>query len=214
MKEHSTNAFHSGIWRELDLPIRCLVLDESQNAKNPSSSTHEAINKALYVKYTFLVSGTFLTNRWIDAFGAVDLLQGHPFDSLQKFVKAVAAVKVDQTNTNPTKSKEHRLVKFLQAMVVARPAELLDLQGVEVEAVEFVIQDHIIVPLLAHLVGQYMEACKKANKRTTTNTGANLQSSALNNATLAQQFAGNMYTIQETKRKEMFEAYKGHMLPA
>lgn len=191
-KKRCVATLHADLYREADLPI-ILVLDESQMAKNSGTSTHQAI-KSLHVKTTFMVTATPFANRWHDVYGAISLLpsSSHPFDTLPKFFRAFAASKTAQRTVMPTASKQNRLVKFLQATVVARPATLLQLENAEYHAVEFMIRDQSAVEVIAYLMTLFSEA----NRREDTQRGAS-ERNAIYYATIAQQLAANKHMLSK-----------------
>jgi SNF2 family DNA or RNA helicase len=140
LKRRHVNALFSQVHRELGLPIKHLILDEAQYVKNPIGRTHKAI-KALYYARVFLLSGTLLCNKWYDIFGLIDFLPGHPFKTRRQFMKAFARKDASGAYCEPSRSKQNRLVKFLQAIVVSRPATLLKLKGMKKQYCDFELND-------------------------------------------------------------------------
>ena len=140
LKRRHVNALFSQVHRELGIPIRHLILDEAQYVKNPITHTHKAI-KALYYARVFLLSSTFLGNKWYDIFGLIDFLPGHPFKTRRRFMKAFARKDASGAYCEPSRSKQNRLVKFLQAIVVSRPATLLKLKGMRKQYYDFELND-------------------------------------------------------------------------
>ena len=139
-KKRHVNCLFSQVYRLLSLPIKHLVLDEAQAAKNPESITHEAI-RHLYYDAIFLVSGTFISNIWYGIYGFVSLLPGHPFKEREDFTRVFGRRKPGQIYLDPSPSKRNRLVKFLQAFVVSRPATLLQLEEIERATCSFRLSD-------------------------------------------------------------------------
>ena len=140
LKRRHVNALFSQVHRELGIPIRHLILDEAQYVKNPITHTHKAI-KALYYARVFLLSSTFLGNKWYDIFELIDFLPGHPFKTRRRFMKAFARKDASGAYCEPSRSKQNRLVKFLQAIVVSRPATLLKLKGMRKQYYDFELND-------------------------------------------------------------------------
>jgi SNF2 family DNA or RNA helicase len=140
LKRRHVNALFSTVHRELGIPIRHLILDEAQYVKNPTGRTHKAI-KALYYARVFLLSGTFLPNKWYDIFGLIDFLPGHAFETRKQFMKAFARKDASGAYCEPSRSKRNRLVKFLQAIVVSRPATLMKLKGMKKQYYDFKLND-------------------------------------------------------------------------
>jgi SNF2 family DNA or RNA helicase len=140
LKRRHVNALFSPVHRELGLPIKHLILDEAQHVKNPTGRTHKAI-KALYYARVFLLSGTFLPNKWYDIFGLIDFLPGHPFKTRKQFMKAFARKDASGAYCEPSRSKRNRLVKFLQAIVVSRPASLMKLKGMRKQYYDFELNE-------------------------------------------------------------------------
>jgi hypothetical protein len=62
-----TTALHSEMWRLLNLPIKCLVLDEVQRVKNHTRRRHAAVQNLFY-HLVLLLSRTFLDNKWLDVY--------------------------------------------------------------------------------------------------------------------------------------------------
>jgi hypothetical protein len=124
IKNRTTSGLYSDIYKVLNLPIRHVILDEAQYVKNHEGLTHKAI-KSLYYDRIFMLTGTFLHNRWHDIFGLLDLLPGHPFTTRAQFLRCFA--ENGDIRNSPSASKKNRLIKFLQAIVVSRPSSLLQL---------------------------------------------------------------------------------------
>ncbi|KAG8626905.1 hypothetical protein KVT40_005850 [Elsinoe batatas] len=123
-----TEIMTSDIYLGLDLPIQHLIVDEAQAAKNPASQLHQAVTD-LFFDEVFLVSGTFMANRWYDVYGLISLIPGHPFQDIRNFCTAFACL--DNTGTKysqtPSEAGKRRLIDFLQSIVVCRPGRVLDL---------------------------------------------------------------------------------------
>ncbi len=120
------NALFSHVYKEFGFPIRHLVLDEAQYAKNVLTKTYDAI-RHLHYERIMLLSGTFLANKWYDIFGFVSLIPGHPFQDFHQFMKTFAHREENGYYSSPSVSKRNRLVKFLMSFTVSRPVSVLNL---------------------------------------------------------------------------------------
>ncbi|EXJ57118.1 hypothetical protein A1O7_07462 [Cladophialophora yegresii CBS 114405] len=134
------NALFSHVYDELGFPIRHLVLDEAQFAKNVLTKTYDAV-RHLHYERIMLLSGTFLANRWYDIFGFVSLIPGHPFKDFQQFMKTFAHREENGYYSSPSVSKRNRLVKFLMSFTVARPVSVLKLPHLSREYHDFQLTD-------------------------------------------------------------------------
>ncbi|TKA34621.1 hypothetical protein B0A54_13765 [Friedmanniomyces endolithicus] len=114
-KPRQTNSLHSGIYRLLGRPIRCMILDEGHLIKNERSSTYKAL-KNVDARFVFTLTGTLLVNRWMDAFGPISFFKNRPFDTRKRFSKAFCRGDISSVVAEPSRSKEARLVKFLQGV--------------------------------------------------------------------------------------------------
>lgn len=134
------SALFSHVYKELGLPIRHLVLDEAQIAKNVSTKTYKAV-RHLYYDRIMLLSGTFLANRWYDIFGFVSLIPGHPFDDFQQFMRTFARKEQSGYYSSPSVSKRNRLLKFLMVFTISRPVSVLNLPPLSREYHDFKLTD-------------------------------------------------------------------------
>jgi hypothetical protein len=135
------NALFSAIYRELKLPFRHVILDEGHLAKKIGGAIHEAI-KALYKERLVILSGTFVSNRWWDLCGIFDLFpRPHPFSTTLRFSKAFADLQNGRF-TEPTLSKQNRLVKYLMGFTLARPSVVMDMVNMKVRYHDFVLDDN------------------------------------------------------------------------
>ncbi|KAI9764339.1 MAG: hypothetical protein M1835_007597 [Candelina submexicana] len=115
--------------------FRMLILDESQFSKNIQSKTHMALSQ-IYRSVTVMLSGTFLDNKWSDCLGALTLLRGHPFTDVKTFTKAFASRSKSGKFRDPTPTRMKRIKKLLMGLVVARPASLLNIPGLDFDNVK------------------------------------------------------------------------------
>lgn len=116
----------SPVYADQFLPFTHVVVDEVHYFKDVESSIHKAI-KSLHRTCTLIVSGTFMPNRWNDIFACLDLLPGHPFVTKADFERIFG-----QDGLCPRPTQFNTLVKFLQAMVIARPKSALQLRDVTI----------------------------------------------------------------------------------
>lgn len=120
---------HSGMWKQLGLPIKRLVLDEVQVVSKRWEITHKTV-KDLFVKAVILLSGTVCHNEWHNVSGLVNFLQGHPFTTHKKFIKTFSSFSRSSPMGVPNPAQIATLQKFLQAFTVIRPPEVLPLGSI------------------------------------------------------------------------------------
>lgn len=118
---------HSSFWREMNLPIKRLVLDEAQLVNKRHGVRHRAL-KDLFYHSVLLLSGTPAHNKWHNFSGLVDFLQGHPFTTHTLFLKAFATLDYDGKITRPDLPRVRLLQRFIQAFTIARPSDILKLK--------------------------------------------------------------------------------------
>ncbi|KAG9552980.1 hypothetical protein KCU77_g7175, partial [Aureobasidium melanogenum] len=119
-------SLYSSVYANRLLPFTHVIVDEAHYAKDTEGSTHKAIER-LYRTRTLLVSGTFMSNRWNDIFAFLHLLPGHPFHTKADFERSFG-----HDNRRPATTRFDLLVKFLQAIVIARPNSVLQLKDATV----------------------------------------------------------------------------------
>ncbi|PNS16785.1 hypothetical protein CAC42_4749 [Sphaceloma murrayae] len=138
----ANNCLFSEYYHQISLPIQHVIIDEAHVVKKPNGNTHAAV-KNLYFDEIFLLTGTFLPNRWYNVFGLMTLIPGHPFRSIKNFCEAFASK--DGTGRTyarlPQEGGRSRLIKFLRCMVVARPGALLELEAIRIQNFYFCIDD-------------------------------------------------------------------------
>ncbi|KAF2151031.1 hypothetical protein K461DRAFT_279805 [Myriangium duriaei CBS 260.36] len=118
------NCLYTKFWRVMDRPFDEVIVDEAHCVGQQHTLRHMAID-ALHRDQTFLLMDGFPPDDWTFLCGHVNLLQDHVFNTYFKFMKHFASQKEDGTFADyPSETKFNRLVKFLQAMVVARPRAL------------------------------------------------------------------------------------------
>jgi SNF2 family DNA or RNA helicase len=156
-----TSALQTNLWRILKLPIKRLILDESQRIKNYQGRKHLA---ALNLSYSacIMLSGTFLDNKWTDVYGLLPFLRGHPFQTFKSFQKAFATYDYEGNFTDPEEHRIRLLQKLLLAIVIARPASLLNLSGCQKRRVGFILRDRDSIEV-ALCVEMYIKAQKEAS---------------------------------------------------
>ncbi|KAK1813292.1 hypothetical protein LTR12_012355 [Friedmanniomyces endolithicus] len=193
------NSLHSGIYRLLGRPIRCMILDECHLIKNERSSTYKAL-KNIDARFVFVLTGALLEHRWMDAFGPVSFLKNHPFDTRAKFCEAFSRGDLNIANAEPSRSKENRLVKFLQGVVIARPASVLKLDGLVMHEVEFAIADFALVKVVVYVMKLFYDALGNVATPAAA-TSKSGQKKAILWATLAQQLVANRSMLNDKDKK-------------
>jgi len=114
-KSRQPASLHSDVYRQLGLPIRCMILDEGHLIKNEKSSTYKSLQN-IDATVVFTLTGTLLVNRWMNAFGPVSLLKTHLFGMREQFSKAFSRGDIISAVAEPSSTKENRLIKFLQGV--------------------------------------------------------------------------------------------------
>jgi SNF2 family DNA or RNA helicase len=132
------SALHSVLWRDINMPIKILALDEAQMANKSNGKRHQAI-QALYFKSVIVLSGTLAHNKWDNLSGMIAYLRNHPFSSHARFMKAFSVQDYKGRTQPPDMSRMRRLQTFLQANLVARPASTITLPDCERRRAHFVL---------------------------------------------------------------------------
>jgi len=122
----------SPIYNMLELPIKHLVIDEANYGQDIQGLSHQAFT-ALYRTSTVLITGTPFKNRWSSIYPLIDLLPGHPFKTEGIFQHAFGPFSSLRQSTQ----QFNRLVKFLQAITICRPADILQLPNARIIRAEF-----------------------------------------------------------------------------
>ncbi|TAQ83552.1 hypothetical protein B7494_g8124 [Chlorociboria aeruginascens] len=117
---------HSDFWRELNLPIKRLVLDEAQVVNKQHGVFHQAI-KSLFYESAIILTGTPGHNHYHGFSGLVSFLKGHPFTNHTLFMKAFSSIGYDGKVGRPDLTRVRFLQRFLQGITIARPADTLKL---------------------------------------------------------------------------------------
>ncbi|KAK0315416.1 hypothetical protein LTR01_000714 [Friedmanniomyces endolithicus] len=198
-KSRQTNSLHSGIYLQLGRPIRCMILDGCHLIKNERSLTYKAL-KNIHARFVFVLTDALLENRWMDAFGPVSFLKNHPFDTRAKFCKAFSRADLNVANAEPSPSKENRLVKFLQGVVIARPASVLKLDSLVMHEVEFAIADPALVMVVVYVMKLFYDALGNVATPAAAMSKSG-QKKAVLWATLAQQLVANYSMLSEKGKK-------------
>jgi len=188
------NALFSHVYKELDFPIRHLVLDEAQFAKNVVTKTYNAV-RHLHYERILLLSGTFLANRWYDIFGFVSLIPGHPFNDFQQFMKTFARKEDSGYYSCPSVSKRNRLVKFLMGFTISRPVSVLNLPSINREYHDFQLPPDDEADV-AQRVEKYLMLISKAGKEQVFHRGKSSGQQALMQAVIAQLLCANTSLVQ------------------
>jgi hypothetical protein len=165
----SNAVLHSSFWREMNLPIKRLVLDEAQlvNKRDVGNQgiRHGAI-KDLFYKSVVLLSGTPAHNKWHNFSGLVDFLEGHPFTTHTLFLKSFASLDHEGKIDRPDLPRMRLLQRFLQAFTIARPSDILKLKEcTRAQALFKIRAAHSIE--INNLVGKYLRliAMKNGKKK-------------------------------------------------
>jgi len=136
----------------------------------------------------------------MDAFGPVSFLKNHPFDTRAKFCKAFSRGDLNIANAEPSRSKENRLVKFLQGVVIARPASVLKLDGLVMHEVEFAIADFALVKVVVYVMKLFYDALGNVATPAAATSESGLGKAVLW-ATLAQQLVANRSMLSGKDKK-------------
>jgi SNF2 family DNA or RNA helicase len=130
----------SNFWELFDLPVKRLILDECHIIKN-EGTFYEAV-KAVHRRATIMLSGTVMSNRWVDVANLVTMLNGHPFATRQKFVRAFS---LSDKSTTIWKCVPDvvSLQRFLLAIMLARPSDSLSLPHISHEDAIFQLEDDV-----------------------------------------------------------------------
>lgn len=123
-----TAALHSDLWLKLGLRWKRVILDKGQRANKRGKKRHDAIKYGISGKAYIILSGTLAHNKWHDFSGYVDFLQGHPFDTHEKFLNAFGTWDNSGHINRPDIAKIRLLQRFLQAILIACPATVLNLR--------------------------------------------------------------------------------------
>ncbi|KAK0942437.1 hypothetical protein LTR29_006023 [Friedmanniomyces endolithicus] len=192
-------SLHSDVYRQLGRPIRCMILDEGHLVKNEESATYDSL-KNIHARFVFVLTDALLESRWMDAFGPVSFLKNHPFDTRAKFCKAFSRGDLGIANAEPSRSKENRLVKFLQGVVIARPASVLKLDGLVMHEVEFAIADPALVMVVVYVMKLFYDALGNVATPAAATSKSGPRKAVLW-ATLAQQLVANYSMLSEKEKK-------------
>ncbi|KAJ2987931.1 hypothetical protein NUW58_g4239 [Xylaria curta] len=170
---------HSPLYDTLKANIAVLIVDESQDAKNPDSELRNAI---LSLKYyvVFLLTGTPAHNRLSDLYGQMSLLPGCPLVDLEHS-RLVFDCPVQPNNNTATRTtaafelqnqdnpRRRMLKALLSGMMVARPKDVVTLRGIRVETVEVDMnwQHHFlslfIIERAVRIAGWFLSNSRKAS---------------------------------------------------
>ncbi|KAH0544431.1 hypothetical protein FGG08_001458 [Glutinoglossum americanum] len=200
-----TLSLFSELYRDLDMPIRHIVLDEVQYAKKEHGVAHKAV-KSLYYSRNIMLSGTFLSNKWHDVFGVLDFLPGHPFQTRRGFMHTFGT-RFDRTWLDPAPTKRARLVKFLMAITIARPSKLLKLPGKNVVAKEFKLGEEQ-ANIVFHYVSKFFECLRFEGITAGRNMIQNDKAmKAMSFAVRAQQHAAHPALIKQKRQSQPYDTF-------
>lgn len=137
IRQLPTLSLFSDIYRYLTgyMGIKRLIVDKAQNVKNLSSQAHQAIKELRY-ESIILISDTFITNRWDEIYGLIDLMPCNPFPSIHHFHHVFSAKGGTEIARFPDLQRKDALIKYLMAFTIARPAYLLQLPNAKKENIK------------------------------------------------------------------------------
>lgn len=180
----------SSIYRILNRPIRTLVLDEVQFAKNHLSVTHAAL-KALFYDRVLMLTGTPFANRWYDIWGLLNLFPtSHFCSSFETFMRTFAAIDKSTMlhSVFPAPRELKLLSKFLQSCTVARTNEVL-VPSMSIEYYNFELDDKSALVVMFYAEG-YQRALWAL--RSDKSSQGHMHNRAMSNAANAQLAAAHM----------------------
>ncbi|KAI9764333.1 MAG: hypothetical protein M1839_005964 [Geoglossum umbratile] len=182
-----------------------IVIYEVQYAKKEHGVTHKAI-KSLYYSCIIMLSGTFLSNKWHDVFGVLDFLPGHPFQTRRSFMHTFGT-RFDRAWVDPAPTKQARLVKFLMAITIARPSELLKLPSKKVMAKEFRLGEKQ-ANMVFHYVSKFFECLRIEGVTAGRNMIQNDKAmKAMSFAVRAQQHAAHPALIKQKRQSQLYDTF-------
>ena len=128
---------HSSLYRRMNKNIAVLIVDESQDAKNPRSILLAAL-RSLNPAVAFLLTGTPVHNKWEDLYGQMSILPGCPFKRVEDFKVAFGTPNPSQSGAVDHLDEPRMLLlkKLMAGMLVARPKSCLSLPNMEEKLVE------------------------------------------------------------------------------
>ncbi|KAH0167802.1 hypothetical protein KCU67_g3751, partial [Aureobasidium melanogenum] len=180
-------------------PFPYLILDEAHYAKNLDTKTHKSLKMIPYVS-VIAATGTPIPNRWYDIFGLIDFLAGHPFTSLQEFIRVFCSTHGDR-DKEPSPTRKARLVKFLMSVMIGRPSSVLCLPGAQTNILNYEMIDSTQEDNVTYWTCKFIEVMKKQSKETMKSfTTHDKASKALVFAVLAQQHAAHPALYKPTEK--------------
>ncbi len=130
-KERPTSCLHTGFWEFQGYPIKRLILDEAHRIGNTKSARYRSLF-AISAEATVMLSGTFPHNRWTGWAGPMSFAKHQPITSLSSFNHTFGSWDYDgKLEPEPMLSRLKLLQRWLMRFTVARPADVLNLPGVE-----------------------------------------------------------------------------------
>jgi hypothetical protein len=134
----------------------------------------------------------------------------HPFNTTQRFSKAFANLKQNGRFTEPTVSKQSRLVKYLMGFTLARPSAVMDMINMSVRYHDFVL-DNNEASISAGWALKYSVALKWASGSSRSEEPN--RAHAMMFATRAQQYvSGRILVSDHTMQAEDYVREQGNLL--
>ena len=122
-----TTALATGLWALTGLIIKRGYMDEAHVVNKRDGKRHLALVQ-LPVSSWCLMSGTLPHNRWHDISGYLDFVKGHPYTSHEKFMAQFSAPNYTHSASRDIGGAQLLLLqRFLQALIVIRPRDVLKL---------------------------------------------------------------------------------------
>ena len=112
-----TSTLHTDFCRQINQPIKRLVLDECQVVNKREGAKHIAV-KNCYAKATIPLSGTLAHNKWHDLSGVMAFLRGHPIVDHSTILGIFSVNSGDEIDIAGIRLRQ----RFLLAFTIARPS--------------------------------------------------------------------------------------------
>lgn len=202
---------HSDVYREFSQSMT-LILDEGHAIKNLNSLRYKAVASLPYNKILIL-TGTPMANKWYDILGPVSLISGHVFSSEQaslfRFQQVfgtcdmdlrgahTAAKKSKSWRGDPTGTRHDLFIKFLQPIVMGRPATILKLPPCHNHNVSFDLTIRTATKALFEYEG-FIKAVRASQSKTQRQTEKKKRSPA-GRASKAQQIGASPLLLLSTQ---------------
>lgn len=122
-----TCALATQLWSDVGLPFKRGYMDEAHVVNKREGKRHQALQQ-LHVASWCVMSGTLAHNRWHDLSGYLDFVKGHPYDTHAKFNKQFSVTGYTNMASRELGGPQMALLqRFLQALLIMRPANILTL---------------------------------------------------------------------------------------